>query len=85
MNLCKQQAEDIYDYLKENGLNCAVVLYNSAKYDGDKNISVCSDRKVTNTEFFTNCDHVIIVACNESIWVEKTLNALSEKILLKVS
>ena len=26
LNLCKQQAEDIYDYLKENSLNCAVVL-----------------------------------------------------------
>lgn len=31
----REQAEDIYDYLEENGLNCAVVLYNSAKYDGD--------------------------------------------------
>lgn len=79
LNLCKQQAEDIYDYLEENGLNCAVVLYNSAKYDGDKNISVCSDRKVTNTEFFTNCDHVIIVACNESIWGGKDTECFIRK------
>ena len=79
LNLCKQQAEDIYDYLKENSLNCAVVLYNSAKYDGDKNISVCSDRKVTNTEFFTNCDHVIIVACNESIWGGKDAECFIRK------
>lgn len=68
LNLCKQQAEEIHDYLKENNIICAVVLYNSAKYDGNKNIGVCSDRKVTDTEFFMNCDHVIIVACNESIW-----------------
>lgn len=68
LNLCRQQAEEIHDYLKENNIICAVVLYNSAKYDGNKNIGVCSDRKVADTEFFMNCDHVIIVACNESIW-----------------
>lgn len=65
--------------MEENGLNCAVVLYNSAKYDGNKNISVCSDRKVTNTEFFTNCDHVIIVACNEPIWGGKDTKCFIRK------
>ena len=68
LNLCKQQAEEIYDYLAEEHLLASVVLYNSAKYDGKRNIHECSNREVSEDEFFTGHSHVVIVACDDSIW-----------------
>ena len=69
LNLCTQQAEETYDFLKDNGINASVILYNSAKYDGTRNINVCTDRKVDDCEeFFEGCNHVVMIACSESIW-----------------
>ena len=79
LSLCKQQAEEIYDYLAENHLLASVELYNSAKYDGKRNIHVCSDRNVGDEEFFTSNSHVVIVACDESIWGGKDAEFFARK------
>lgn len=76
--LHKQRAEEIYDNLAENHLLASVVLYDSTKYEGKRNIHECSNHEVTEDEFFTGRSHVVIIADHVSIQSGKDI---FEKIL----
>lgn len=81
LNLCDQQAKEIYDYMKEKNLPVSILLYNSNntpmenKYKEigilERNSRFCDD----STELFLGSDHIIVVACDASIWRGKAEEA----------
>jgi len=67
LKLCKQQAEEIINEVSKRKIpGTQVLLYNS---DTTTDLEVISDRKViADEEFFTGASHIIVVACDESLW-----------------
>ena len=80
LNLCNQQAKEIYDHMKSKNLPVAVLLYNSGEGklgSNYKEISVLepSSRHCEKSEeLFKGSNHIIIVACDASIWNKRKEN-----------